>query len=832
MTANTVITDLEQRYIELLERKIARLEKEEKDGNVASALVNLLLKCANRRADAAKSKKGSNASLKAVNGDANPSDSAVKATNGDTPAETSAIRYRDSRPDNDGINAVTDAPRTIAQPPADSSGAKHSMTVLRFFNDKGKYTNSDITIDNDALRALLLDAFAWHPWFRDRDLGSVIFASHYEPIIHNWDRLNDLATNDKSKTVVSDLYRRIETHEGLPDKLSKALTPLKDPEVLQKAASDLKLLLEEVQSTPGLETYFSDVRTTQEESQIVSFDWLWTLFPPGEIVYSTTAFLGRPQAFIVKNCSEITRKEPRTGNRFWDLDCWTYDWDGTSFDRVPIVLTFEYFRSTKPITSLPFYPLRFHKNSSENSVLPSGLNGLTMKEYLMKRGKRYRALCLKERGKQIFDYDGLALYQGTGLRQFSRRIHVIRSSSGTSQTPESSVVRQSQPKEQKIKLERVMVDFGSYLQHGPDFTDYPPMGNIEYGEEDNGACKCDQCLQNDDLKTNQKLHYDGVKTANDWEETQFMICPPRVLGYHLRSKRWMEFGVDNVKDIEKLKDSTAFRGLQLAKSQKTLIEQLVKTHASATDRDPTMRDHMQGKGNGLVILLHGGPGTGKTLTAESVAKSTGKPLFAVGVSDIGLKPADVEHNLEVLFELAANWQAVMLFDEADVFLESRSSSTANLERNALVSILLRALEYYDGILILTTNRIRTFDIAVQSRVNFAITYQNLDPAQKTRIYKDFISQLTDENTENKQELLEWLDDEEFAEDDASPFKTLNGRQIRNVLFSAASIAQDDVDKRLKLGHVKRILRETVKFQSDIEAMVHDARRDAEVKYTK
>ncbi|KAL8948419.1 MAG: hypothetical protein Q9222_005397 [Ikaeria aurantiellina] len=788
MTTNSVITDLEQKYIELLERKIAKLEKEEKEGSVAPPL----------------SKKGSNSSLTVVNGDKPSSDSTAKSANGETSAETLAIRYRDSRPDNDGILTVNDAPRAIIQPPADSSTTKHSLTVLRSFNDKGKYTHSDITIDNDALRALLLDAFAWHPWFRDRDLGSVIFASHYEPIIHNWDRLNDLATNDKSKSVVSDLYKRIETHEGVPDKLSKALAPLKDPEALQKAASDLKLLLEEVQSTPGLETYFSDIRAAQEESQIVSFDWLWTIFPPGEVVYSTTAFLGRPQAFIVKNCSEITRKEPRTGNRFWDLDCWTYDWDGTSFDRVPVVLTFEYFRGTKPISQLPCYPLRFHKTSSDNSVLPSGLNGLSMREYLIKRGKRYLSQ------EESSDTQSLP---------------------GRSQTPESTAVRERQPREQKIKLERVMVDFGSYLQHGPDFSDYPPMGNIEYGEEDNGACRCDQCMQNDDLKTNQKLHYDGVKSANDWEETQLMICPPRVLGYHLRSKRWMEFDVDNVKDIVKLKDSTAFRGLQLAKSQKTLIEQLVKTHASATDRDPTMRDHMQGKGNGLVILLHGGPGTGKTLTAESVANATGKPLFAVGVSDIGLKPADVEHNLEVLFELAANWQAVMLFDEADVFLESRSSSTANLERNALVSILLRALEYYDGILILTTNRIRTFDIAVQSRVNFAITYQNLDSDQKKRIYKDFISQLTDENTDNKQELLEWLDDDEF-QDDASPFKTLNGRQIRNVLFSAASIAQDEGDKRLRLGHVKRILRETVKFQSDIEAMVHDARRDAEVKYTK
>ena len=48
------------------------------------------------------------------------------------------------------------------------------------------------------------------------------------------------------------------------------------------------------------------------------------------------------------------------------------------------------------------------------------------------------------------------------------------------------------------------------------------------------------------------------------------------------------------------------------------------------------------------------------VSLESVARATGKPMFAVGVGDIGLEPSEVEHNLEVLFELAATWRAVML----------------------------------------------------------------------------------------------------------------------------------------------------------------------------
>ena len=148
-------------------------------------------------------------------------------------------------------------------------------------------------------------------------------------------------------------------------------------------------------------------------------------------------------------------------------------------------------------------------------------------------------------------------------------------------------------------------------------------------------------------------------------------------------------------------------------------------------------------------------------------------------------------------------------------------------------VLLRVLEYYDGILILTTNRLKTFDIAVQSRVNFAIKYKDLDDKQKKAIYKTFIDQLTDDNTTDKQQLLGWLDDDEQTEEyGGSPFKELNGRQIRNVLFSAASIAQGDSDKRLRLDHIRKLLRETTNFVKDMEYMVQIARGEAEVAYSK
>lgn len=117
---------------------------------------------------------------------------------------------------------------------------------------------------------------------------------------------------------------------------------------------------------------------------------------------------------------------------------------------------------------------------------------------------------------------------------------------------------------------------------------------------------------------------------------------------------------------------------------------------------------------------------------------------------------------------------------------------------------------------------------MQSRINFAIRYENLSPDQKRRIFKNFISQLTDDNA-NKSELVGWIDDEDNRED--SPFKRLNGRQIRNVLFSAASLASGEPNGKLRLDHVKKILRETQKFQDDVNSIMEQARKDAEVGFT-
>jgi AAA+ superfamily predicted ATPase len=143
------------------------------------------------------------------------------------------------------------------------------------------------------------------------------------------------------------------------------------------------------------------------------------------------------------------------------------------------------------------------------------------------------------------------------------------------------------------------------------------------------------------------------------------------------------------------------------------------------------------------------------------------------------------------------------------------------------TVLLRVLEYYRGILILTTNRIRSFDIAVQSRINLAIKFEDLTEKQKKRIFRNLVNQLGDEQVKNKQALLDWMNDD----DDASrSFSKLNGRQVRNVVFSAASLAgnRKPGDNLLKREDIQRMLNETVEFQKHLHELTRAAREKNEV----
>lgn len=141
-----------------------------------------------------------------------------------------------------------------------------------------------------------------------------------------------------------------------------------------------------------------------------------------------------------------------------------------------------------------------------------------------------------------------------------------------------------------------------------------------------------------------------------------------------------------------------------------MIHSLVKQHSS----NPTGYDDViRGKVRGLVGLLSGNPGCGKTLTVEAVAEVTKRPLYPLSAGKLGTEPEKANQQLTSILEISHKWLATLLLDEADVFLQERDAK--DVARSALVSIFLRQLEYYQEILILTTNRIAIYDPAFESK---------------------------------------------------------------------------------------------------------------------
>ncbi|KAI0429859.1 hypothetical protein F5Y09DRAFT_342297 [Xylaria sp. FL1042] len=253
------------------------------------------------------------------------------------------------------------------------------------------------------------------------------------------------------------------------------------------------------------------------------------------------------------------------------------------------------------------------------------------------------------------------------------------------------------------------------------------------------------------------------------------LMPLTIKGFNLKRKKWLDLEVDKIGPVVWNKE--AFQHLVIKEKTKRLIQALISNQIEAENST----DLISGKGNGLIMLLHGGPGTGKTLTAESVAEIAEKPLYPVTCGDIGTEPEEVERYLESVLHIGKTWGCVVLLDEADVFLEQRSLE--DLRRNALVSVFLRVLEYYDGILILTSNRVGTFDEAFKSRIQLALHYKNLTEHQRTQIWGNFISRL-EEIHEDGIDFAELKDSiEELAK-----YK-LNGREIRNAITTARQYAR-------------------------------------------
>ena len=250
-------------------------------------------------------------------------------------------------------------------------------------------------------------------------------------------------------------------------------------------------------------------------------------------------------------------------------------------------------------------------------------------------------------------------------------------------------------------------------------------------------------------------------------------------------KSWGIAHYDNLNNINF--NENIFNDIVIDKSKKMLVQALLKNYDYKSNYNL-----IEDKGNNLIFLLYGSPGVGKTLTAEASSEFLKKPLYHITIGDLRLNPEGLEANLKDIDRMCSNWNAILLIDEADIFLEERSFT--DISRNTIVSIFLKFLEYSKNIIFLTTNRLDTIDPAVRSRINLIINYPKLREEERAGIWNRV---LKDINIDKKKKLISYLSNSE-----------LNGREICNVVNIIMTMlkSRDDkfLEKDIKMEDFKEI----------------------------
>ncbi|KAH0566002.1 hypothetical protein GP486_000593 [Trichoglossum hirsutum] len=359
-------------------------------------------------------------------------------------------------------------------------------------------------------------------------------------------------------------------------------------------------------------------RLTSEKCPHIFFADLWHLFKPGEEVYcppgdnpnGTHAF-GLSQAYRIlqttggrrylvgKPMSKDTEDDLTLHHEKYSplvVSCVYFDFDGKKFGPIKHTFSIREYKGKMPVRALPVYPLRFAENPEQ------------LRQTLQDRGDSFIKLARVSHNH----YEGLTL----------------------------------EPKEEIDS--QVIIDFEVTLQNRPEWRpdfnmDYPAASDPrETTESASNGCADLNCCRNDyifkDEALDSRLMSEFVESypllsdkarlwgLSDLGADDKRLLPGRVFAFVLRNRSWAALDINSVKKIPEKPDG--FDQLVLKRGHKDLVKALVKTH-SCGSRPAAFGagaehqvDLVKGKGKGLIILLHGAPGVGKTSTAGNSHKES------------------------------------------------------------------------------------------------------------------------------------------------------------------------------------------------------------------
>ena len=414
------------------------------------------------------------------------------------------------------------------------------------------------------------------------------------------------------------------------------------------------------------------------------FHALWLLYPPNTSVYVCEGLEDRQQVvyFRTQAFAKSTTGATKGPDGALTIRCWDVKYDHGAFRRTFSDFVIEPYSGKRKISKLPLVPARFMHDEEE------------VRNRLIARGRKYFEL---KQAAQLQDY------YGDRFPRVYKDVSVL--------VPDLAGVLTAYLHRPQEPV-RVIVDEDTYRRKAPYEAPLVEKDSAGYG-----------------FPAEEESLLDEYGSPLD---TTLLRCFPELGVFSLRDRQWgkqnaqtMPILADAVLALVKVYDlqpvdfrQKAYGKLVMKREYKGLLKALVKAYMM---ENAFFRDIVPGKGRGLAILLHGPPGTGKTLTAgespqlatagckflklmpsECVAEREQRPLYTISCGDLGTEPEQLEVKLKEVFEYAVLWKAILLLDEADIFLQERNVN--DLKRNALVTIFLRELEYFDGIIFVSIGR--------------------------------------------------------------------------------------------------------------------------------
>ncbi|KAF4916415.1 ATP-dependent zinc metalloprotease YME1-like protein [Colletotrichum viniferum] len=311
-----------------------------------------------------------------------------------------------------------------------------------------------------------------------------------------------------------------------------------------------------------------------------------------------------------------------------------------------------------------------------------------------------------------------------------------------------------------------------------------------------------------DAKSKQKSpEYGQTREDHEWTDIDYLTCPPTLVAFLLYENKWVSVDVEHLTDI--IWPESPFDSLELEVGKKKLIQDLTHRFKKKEVSQGSHQDTGGQQGGNLVIFLTGPPGVGKTLTAEIVAEEAQRPLYRVSAGEFSVNPSDLGKRLGEIFLLARRWGAIILIDEAGMFMTKRQASTP--AQNVAITAFLWLLHTYDGLIFLTSTS-EDIDTAFYDCIHATIKYVGPDETQRTNIWRRQLQRAVGSPEEHP--LSSRWPEETYRL--LGKVET-NGREIRNIVRTAEQLALG-LSTELAMEHVAAAMRNFGGSDNDVESI--------------